>query len=106
MSSIVDSAVSIQTSSQSAPSIPSWFGEITLMAHYLRRVGVLAAIEERVRFARPRLGCYEAIDFVAILIGYASSGERTLADFYGRLLPFALPFVRPFVRDHLPPSSA
>lgn len=105
MSSIVDSSVSIQISSQSAPSIPSWFGEITLMAHYLRRVGVLAAIEERVRFARRRFGWYEVIDFVAILIGYTISGERTLEDFYDRLLPFALPFMSLFGRDRLPARS-
>ena len=58
MSSIADSAIHIQTSSQSIPSTPSWFGEVTIMAHYLRRIGVLAAISERVRFARRRFGRY------------------------------------------------
>ena len=56
MSSIADSALHIQTSSQSIPSPPSWFGEVTIMAHYLRRIGVLAAISERVRFGRRRFG--------------------------------------------------
>ena len=105
MSSIADSAVHIQTSSQSIPSPPSWFGEVTLMAHYLRRIGVLAAISERVRFARRRFGRYDVIDFVALLIGYAISGERTLEDFYDHLLPFALPFMSLFGRDRLPARS-
>ena len=59
MSSIADSAIHIQTSSQSIPSTPTWFGEVTIMAHYLQRIGVLAAISERVRFARRRFGRYE-----------------------------------------------
>jgi hypothetical protein len=75
------------------------------MAHYLRRIGVLAAISERVRFARRRFGRYEVIDFVALLIGYAISGERTLEDFYDHLLPFALPFMSLFGRDRLPDRS-
>ncbi len=58
MSSIVDSSVNIQASSQSVPSIPPWFGEITLLARYLQRIGVLRAMEERVRLARRRFGWY------------------------------------------------
>jgi hypothetical protein len=54
-----DSSVVIQTSSQSVPSTPSWFGEIILMARHLGKQGVLAKICERVRFARRRFGHYE-----------------------------------------------
>ena len=69
MTSIAYSPVSIQTSAQSVPSTTSWFGEVTLIAHHLQRQGVLAAIEEQVRFARRRFGRYEVIDFVAVLFG-------------------------------------
>jgi hypothetical protein len=48
-----DSGVFIQTSTQSVPSTPSWFGEVAVTAYYLRHVGVLATIEERVRFNAP-----------------------------------------------------
>src|SRR3989454_1002719 len=105
MSSIADTAVVIQSSEQSVPSTPSWFGEGTLIAHYLKRLGVLSAIEERVRFARRRLGHYDLIDFVAVLLGYAISGEPTLKTFYERLLPFATPFMALFERDRLPARS-
>ena len=105
MTSISDSAVTIQTSSQSVPSTPSWFGEVALTAHYLKRQGVLSAIEQRVRFARRRFGHYEVIDFVAVLLGYAISGERTLEAFYTRLSPFASPFMALFGRDQLPARS-
>ncbi len=89
MVSITDSSVTIQTSPQSVPSTPPWFGEVAIIAHYLSRQGVLSAIEEHVRFTRRRFGHYEVIDFVAVLIGYAISGERTLETFYERVQPFA-----------------
>lgn len=33
------------------------------------------------------------IDFLAVLFGYAISGEGTLEEFYQRLQPFAVPFM-------------
>ena len=69
MTTIAYSPVNILTSARSVPSIPNWFGEITLLAHHLQQQGVLAAIEEQVRFARRRFGRYEVIDFVAELAG-------------------------------------
>lgn len=102
MASIADSSVTIQTSAQSVPSTPAWFGEVTLIAHYLKQQGVLSALEERVRFARRRFGQYDLIDFVAVLLGYAISGEQTLEAFYERLQPFALAFMALFGRNRLP----
>jgi hypothetical protein len=59
MTTIAFSSVNIQTSTSSVPSIPPWFGEITLLVRHLQHQGVLAAIEEQVRFARRRFGRYE-----------------------------------------------
>lgn len=56
VSTTLPAAVTIQTSPQSVPSTPSWLGEVAVIAHALRRLGVLATIEERVRFARRRFG--------------------------------------------------
>ena len=56
-------------------------------------------------FARRRFGHYEVIDFVAVLLGYAISGEGTLEAFYTRLSPFASPFMALFGRDQLPARS-
>src|SRR5260221_7495043 len=105
MTSIADGSVIIQTSSESVPSTPSWFGEVALIVGYLRRQGVLTKISERVRFARRRFGHYEVIDFLAVLFGYAISGEHTLEAFYARLHPFAVPFMALFDRDQLPARS-
>ncbi len=106
MTSIADVSVSIQTSSESVPSTPSWFGEAALIIPYLRKQGVLSAINSQVRLTRRRFGRYEVIDFLAVLFGYAISGERTLEVFYERLLPFAQPFMALFDRENLPSRSA
>jgi hypothetical protein len=66
---------------------------------------VLAALEEQVHFARRRFGHYEMIDFVAVLLSYAISGERTLEAFYERLQPFAHTFMALFGRERLPHRS-
>ncbi len=105
MTSIADGSVHIQTSSESVPSTPSWFGEVVLMATHLRKRNVLAKISKEVRFARRRFGRYEVIDFLVVLFGYAISGERTLEAFYERLQPFAVPFMALFERDRLPARS-
>src|SRR6266699_2410528 len=106
MTTIAYSPVNIQTSARSVPSIPNWFGEITLLAHHLQQQGVLAAIEEQVRFSRRRFGRYEVIDFVAVLFGYAVSGERTLEAFYEHLQPWADAFMALFGRDRSPARPA
>ncbi len=104
MTSIADGSVRIQTSSESIPATPSWFGEAVLMTAHLRKHNVLTNIAERVRFARRRFGHYEVLDFLAVLFGYAISGERTLEAFYERLQPFAVPFMAQ-VSARLAPSS-
>ena len=105
MTSIADRSVRIQSSSESVPSTPCWFGEVVLMATHLRKCDVLAKISEGVRFAWRRFGRYEVIDFLVVLIGYAISRERTLEAFYKRLRPFAIPFMALFERDRLPARS-
>src|SRR5436190_2696551 len=106
MSSIASSSIKIQTSPECVPSTPSWFGEVVVVAHYLRALGVLEKIALQVRFARRRFGIYDTMDFVAVLIGYALSGEATLKEFYERLTPFAPTFMRLFGREELPSRSA
>src|SRR6266581_9084306 len=106
MTSIAYSPISIQTAEHSSPLPPPWFGEVVLIVGHLGKQGVLNAITQRVRFARRRFGRYEVIDFVAVLFGYAISGERTLEAFYERLSPWAAAFMALFGRDKLPSRSA
>jgi hypothetical protein len=106
MTSIADGSVKIQTTSEPNFSTPSWFGEVVVISSYLRKHGVLSKINERVQVARRRFGRYEVIDFLAVLFGYAISGERTLEEFSERLQSFAVPFMALFERDQLPSRSA
>lgn len=92
-------------SSEVVPSVPCWFGEVVIVAQLFTVSGVLQAIEQRVRFARPRFDTYEVIDFVAVLIGYVVSAEPTLLAFYDRLTPFASAFMALFGRKTLPHRS-
>src|SRR5260370_6659180 len=106
MTSIADTSVKIQTTSEPTPSTPCWFGEVVVSSSYLRKHHILSKISEHVRFARKRFGRYEVIDFLAVLFGYAISGERTLEEFYESLQPFAVPFMAQFERERLPSRSA
>src|SRR2546423_15330092 len=78
MTSMTHPSVAIQTSPLSVPALPQWFGEVSLVAEYLTLLGTLEAVSQRVRLARGRMGTYEGIDFVVVLLGYARSGDRTL----------------------------
>ena len=82
-------SVALQTCPQEVPSLPAWFAEVTLLAHHLTQRGILDALCEQVHLARGRAGHYEVIDFLAVLFGYAISGEPTLEAFFERLAPFA-----------------
>lgn len=105
MISITDESVHIQTSSELQFATPAWLGEVALVASHLRPQGLLNKIRERVRFARRRFGCYDVLDFLAVLFGYAISGERTLQDFYEAVRPFASTFMALFGRTRLPAAS-
>jgi len=80
-------------------------GEVAAFAQVLEHEGFLKTIQEQVCFARARMGTYELIDFVAVVIGYALSGEATLKTFYERLAPFASVFMALFGRNRLPHRS-
>ncbi|HEY1353868.1 MAG TPA: hypothetical protein VGF67_30020 [Ktedonobacteraceae bacterium] len=75
-------------------------------AQILSQTGILAAIIQRVRFARARMGISDRIDCVVVLLGYALSGEATFQAFYERLSPFACEFLTLFERSPLPSRSA
>lgn len=51
MSSHADGSVIIQTSAESAPSPPSWFGEVVLLTAHLRKHRILTKINDQPRLA-------------------------------------------------------
>jgi hypothetical protein len=103
---IPNPSIEVQTSPVERPSVPAWFAEVVILSQYLTTKGLLEAFAQQVRLVRGRFGSYEAIDFLALLIGYAMSGERTLADFFERLAPFGSAFMALFGRKSLPHRSS
>src|SRR5947209_12441982 len=85
---IANECIEVQTTSENRPSVPAWFAEVVIMGRHLARKGLLEAFAQQVRLGRGRFGSYEPIDFLALLIGYAISGERRLPDFFERVEPF------------------
>jgi hypothetical protein len=103
---ISNPCIEVQTTSENRFSVPAWFAEVVIMARYLEKKGLLEAFAHQVRLVRGRFGTYEPIDFLALLIGSAISGERTLADFFERLEPFETAFMALFGRNGLPHRSS
>lgn len=106
MSSIADGSVIIQTSADSQPCPPPWWGELVLLSQHLKKQGILTRLAEGVGFERRRFGHYELIDFLVVLFGYAVSSEPTLERFYEAVRPWAQPLMALFGRDRLPSRSA
>jgi hypothetical protein len=99
---IQNSSIEVQTSPVGRPSVPAWFAEVVILSQHLTTKGLLEAFAHQVRLARGRFGSYEPLDFLAVLIGYARSFDRTLADFFQRLAPFGAAFMALFGRATLP----
>ena len=98
--------IEVQTSPLDRASVPAWFAEVVMIARHLATKGLFEAFAQQVRLVRGRFGSYEPIDFLALLIGYAISGERTLADFFERVEPFEAAFMALFGRRCLPHRSS
>jgi hypothetical protein len=103
---ISNPCIEVHTSPEDRPSVPAWFAEVVIIVRHLATKGLLDAFAHQVRLVRGRFGSYEALDFLALLLGYAISGERTLADFFERLAPFGSAFMALFGRRCLPHRSS
>src|SRR5713226_5784226 len=102
---IPDSCIEVHTTPLDRPSVPAWFAEVVILARHLATTGLLEAFADQVRLRRGRFGTYEPIDFLALLVGYAISGERTLSDFFECVAPFETAFMALFGRSSLPHRS-
>ena len=103
---ISNSGIEVQTSPVARFSVPSWFAEGVILTQHFATKNLLEAFAQQVRLVRGRFGNYESIDFLALLFGYAISGERTLADFFERVAPFGPAFMALFGRKGLPHRSS
>jgi len=78
---------------------------VALGASHLQKHGILVKISACVRFARRRFGRSDVRDVLAVLFGYAVSGERTVETFSESVQPCAVPFLAVFGRASLPAAS-
>lgn len=81
-------------------------GEGAAVAHLLKQTGSLAAIIQRVRCARARMGSSDRLDGVVVLLGDALSGDASGHPLSGRLAPFASEFLALLERAPLHSRSA
>src|ERR1700722_12084496 len=98
---IPNPCIEVQTTPADRPSVPPWFAEVVIIVQHLATKGALDAFACQIRLVRGRFGCYEPIDFLGLLVGYAISGERTLSDFFERVAPFETAFMALFGRKCL-----
>src|SRR5260370_18604335 len=103
---IPNPCIEVHTSPVDRFSVPDWFAEVVIIVQHLATKGLLDAFAHQVRLVRGRFGAYEPIDFLALLLGYAISGERTLSDFFHRLAPFGSAFMALFGPRSLPHRSS
>src|SRR2546421_3937741 len=103
---ISNECIEVQTSPLDRASVPAWFAEVVMIARHLATKGLFEAFAQQVHLVRGRFGTYESIDFLALLIGYAISGERTRASFFERVAPFETAFMALFGRRCLPHRSS
>jgi hypothetical protein len=103
---IPNPCIEVQTTPADRPSVPPWFAEVVIIVQHLATKGALDAFACQIRLVRGRFGCYEPIDFLGLLVGYAISGERTLADFFERVAPLETAFMALFGRRCLPHRSS
>ena len=73
---IPNPCIEVQTSPENRFSVPPWFAEVVILTQHLAAKKLLEAFAHQVRLVRGRFGSYEVIDFLALLIGYAVSGDR------------------------------
>src|SRR5947207_8708249 len=103
---IPNQCIEVQTSPVDRFSVPPWFAEVVILTQHLATQKLLEAFADQIRLGRGRFGSYESIDFLALLVGYAISGERTLSGFFERLAPFGTAFMALFGRSSLPHRSS
>jgi hypothetical protein len=87
-------------------SAPPWLAEVAVYAQVWVGSGLLEKLQERVHVPRGRMGTYVECDFVLPSLGYASSGERTLKDFYARMEGFEPALCALWGRNAVPSRSA
>jgi hypothetical protein len=96
----------LHTSSASQSTAPPWSADAIIMLRDCWARWLLMPLVEHVRVRRGRAGTFEVLDFVLILLVYATSGARTLKDFYQQAKPVLGTLAAAWQRRTCPSPSA
>jgi hypothetical protein len=99
-------ALHLSTSSVSEPTAPPWLTQAIVLMQAWWSGWLLLPLVEHVRLARGRAGKFEVVDFVLVLLAYASSEARTLKAFYQQARPTAQVLMGAWGRNGMPSRSA
>jgi hypothetical protein len=99
-------ALHLSTSSASKPTVPPWLTQAIVLLQGWWSGWLLLPLVECVRLVRGRAGKFEVVDFVLVLLAYASSGAPTLEAFYEQAQPATQPLMGAWGRNEMPCRSA
>jgi hypothetical protein len=99
-------ALHLSSSSASEPSAAPWLTQAIVLLRAWWSGWLLLPLVECVRLVRGRAGKFEVMDFVLVLVAYASSRAATLEDFYEQAQPTAQALMGAWGRSEMPSRSA
>ena len=99
--------VSIITTQQKQETMPKWFSEVILLTNlWVKVTSLLSEMNKRVKLSRGRMGEYEVLDFVLILLTYTISNERSLSLFFRTICPISAAIAALWERKKIASASA
>jgi hypothetical protein len=98
--------IEITASTQEKPRPASWFAELVIMSQIWIKTGLLRKVKERVRVERGRMGTYEAIDYILILLGYGTSNEGNLKIYFSKIRELRGALASLWEREESPSQAA
>jgi len=99
-------ALHLSTTSASKPTAPPWLTQAIVLMQAWWSGWLLLPLVECVRVVRGRVGTFEVMDFVLVLLAYASSEAPTLKAFYAQAEPSAEVLMSAWGRNAMPSRSA
>jgi hypothetical protein len=99
-------ALHLSTTSASEPTAPPWLTQALVLAQTWWSQWLPMPLVEGVRVVRGRAGTFDVVDFVLVLLAYASSGGRDLKTFFEQARPVAQVLMGAWGRNKMPSRSA
>lgn len=99
-------ALHLSSSSRTEPTAPPWLTEVLVLLQTWWSEWLPLPLVEHVRVPRGRAGTFVVVDFVLVLLAYASSRAPMLKAFYEQAQPVASVVMCAWGRTRMPSRSA